>query len=256
MEKFNNKAQFSIDEILQTHKNIIISVIGPHAGESLDEIFARKIKDIEKCGYTFWISKSRAINPDIIAKFQRENNFEELNILFIKTANNSQGIDTKISEEAEVYEEKGLWKDIDKRLSPLTGRLPSLAFKFDRISIIDEKRKIDLGEYEEVDGGNIQIFMGKSTICVRKSKEKRDMKNGNREIVAFARLASPFCLKVNSKKRLERDLNRNGRSGKKRTNKTKKTSQFGPKTHFKKGLEGGLDGNGHLDKKVTKKIKK
>ena len=44
-------------------KFVIISVMGPHAGESSEQIFSRKIKDIERTGNTFWMIQSYKSNP-------------------------------------------------------------------------------------------------------------------------------------------------------------------------------------------------
>ena len=79
-----------IEEILRNQEHLIISVIGPHAGESLNAIFSRKISDIKKCGFTYWICKSRAISPTRINALHEANN-SDIFILFVKTAGNREG---------------------------------------------------------------------------------------------------------------------------------------------------------------------
>ena len=53
---------------LQTSKEkfIVISIMGPHAGESEDEIFQRKIDDISKIGLTFWLIRSHQAKPNMV----------------------------------------------------------------------------------------------------------------------------------------------------------------------------------------------
>lgn len=51
-----------IDEAMQNSK-CIISVIGSHAGEGINNILDRKKADIQKIGKTFWIVKSSTISP-------------------------------------------------------------------------------------------------------------------------------------------------------------------------------------------------
>lgn len=193
-----------MENILETHPNIIISVIGPHAGEDLSTIFTRKIKDTTTCGYTYWISKSRVISPEIISSFQKESK-DDLYMIFIKTSMNSYGKDTLHSESATKAQEKNGWQEIDPKLSPVTGKMPTYGLKFDNICVLDQKYKIDLKNYCEWDmdankrNNPVKIMMGKSTICVRKSEKKQEMKNGIREIVAYAKLAEPFCLKFTNR---------------------------------------------------------
>ena len=47
-------------------KYIVISVMGPHAGESEDEIFQRKIGDISKIGLSLWLIKSHQAKPNMV----------------------------------------------------------------------------------------------------------------------------------------------------------------------------------------------
>ena len=214
-----------MENILEKHPNIIISVIGPHAGEDLSTIFERKIKDITTCGYTYWICKSRVISPEIISSFQNENK-NDLYMIFIKTSTNSQGKDTLNSESATQVKEKNGWQEIDPKLSPVTGKMPTNGFKFDKICVLDQKSKIDLKNYCEWDmdinkrNNSIKIMMGKSTICVQKSENKQEMKNGEREIVAYAKLADPFCLKFTN-----RPVEEKGAGNLKRKNKDDKTDR-------------------------------
>jgi hypothetical protein len=50
-------------------KYLIISVIGPHAHETENTIFKRKIEDINKVGKTFWLTKSHQSKPDMVQQF-------------------------------------------------------------------------------------------------------------------------------------------------------------------------------------------
>lgn len=190
----------SIVSILKENPNFIISVIGPHAGEDLETIFKRKINDIKQYHYTYWICKSRVISPEIISAFQEFNNQSELFMIFIKTAKNSLGKDTNKDDRAQYVKENDKWVPLDQRLSPLTGKMPTNGFKFGEINLVQGKW-IDLNEYVEWEHDKtnnekqIQIMMGKSTLCIRKSNKKQKMKNSVREIVGYARLIPPYCLK-------------------------------------------------------------
>ena len=76
----------NFDNILQkasSSNKVIFSIIGSHAKEGVDEIFARKIKDIDKMGYTFWLHKSWKARPDKIQRFCENN---PLFVLFLNSS--------------------------------------------------------------------------------------------------------------------------------------------------------------------------
>jgi hypothetical protein len=42
--------------------------MGPHAGESNEQIFSRKIQDITNTGLTYWFQFSNKANPSVVQK--------------------------------------------------------------------------------------------------------------------------------------------------------------------------------------------
>jgi len=62
-------------------KYLIISVIGPHAGETENTIFKRKIEDINNVGKTFWLIKSHLSKPDMVQQFCRIGLREKLKVI-------------------------------------------------------------------------------------------------------------------------------------------------------------------------------
>jgi hypothetical protein len=42
--------------------------MGPHAGESNEQIFSRKIQDITNTGLTYWFQSSNKANPSVVQK--------------------------------------------------------------------------------------------------------------------------------------------------------------------------------------------
>ncbi len=55
-----------VQEMMNTQEYNLFSVMGPHAGEDSDTIFARKIADIHNEGRTFWVIRSHKAKPDMI----------------------------------------------------------------------------------------------------------------------------------------------------------------------------------------------
>jgi 1,2-phenylacetyl-CoA epoxidase PaaB subunit len=51
--------------MMRTQEYNLFSVMGPHAGENSDAIFARKITDIRNAGRTFWVVRSHKAKPAV-----------------------------------------------------------------------------------------------------------------------------------------------------------------------------------------------
>ncbi len=127
---------------------IVISVMGQHAGESEDEIFKRKIGDIEKIGQTFWLIKSYQAKPNMvqqICQLTKKENMEAY-CFFIEASSRKAAIATKEASLAESYSIDGkTWNILPKGLSPVTGKIDGSAYAlvFDQLELVHGKR-IDL----------------------------------------------------------------------------------------------------------------
>jgi hypothetical protein len=101
--------------------SFLLTIIGPHAQEALNGIFQRKIEDITKVGYTYWVFKSYTV---------KEENFLTLTpnrVYFCLPKVQGTAKPTKTSISAKYYKPFGsnTWIEIDKNLSPVTGRCVS-----------------------------------------------------------------------------------------------------------------------------------
>jgi hypothetical protein len=177
----------------------ILSVMGPHAGESVKNIFSRKISDIKKVGKTFWVTKSYKSQPTDVQSFCENSN---VRIYFISPSaeggakdTTNQVINTQFSSD------RHNWNNIPENISPVTGA--GYAFILDLLEITTNK-PIDLNEYAEAPDTPIKFQQGCSTICAIKADmtlhEKR-MRSNNRKIWAIGRLKEPYCVWVRSKAR-------------------------------------------------------
>jgi hypothetical protein len=182
---------------------IVISVMGPHAGESEDEIFKRKIGDIEKIGQTFWLIKSYQAKPNIVQQICQRAKKESKTVycIFIEAASNKGAIPTKEASFANSYSADGkTWNILPKGLSPVTGKIDGSAYAlvFDQLELVHGKR-IDLWNYADYFEQNhpIRILQGASTLCgIKKDmKSHKDrIKSNDRKIVAVGKLCDPFCV--------------------------------------------------------------
>lgn len=180
---------------------VFISVMGPHANESEEEIFARKTDDIKKAGESFWVSK---INKEFVDECRSKLHDKTGYLILVKSSGKGKAADnTKTEEEAKQYsEEKTNWKDIDHRISPVTGKLGkgATAYYFDGIEMCNDERDLDLNFYGE---GNdylkaIKFRQGHSNVFAKKSEIKmpEGMKSHERSIVAVLRLKYPYVVWV------------------------------------------------------------
>jgi hypothetical protein len=184
----------------------VISVMGPHAGESTKQIFTRKKRDIEKVGKTFWLVRSPAVKPCMVQEMcsAARKRSQRVSCLFISPSSEGGAKDTDGASPATEYSVDGsTWLPLPKGLTPVTGRLDgrAAALVFDELTIIDKQAELDLWDYCCHGDGTAPIIFGqgRSTVCaIRKSSRacRGKMKSNIRVLVAKARLAAPFAVSV------------------------------------------------------------
>ena len=185
-------------EEIQKSKYVIITVIGPHAGEPLNQIFSRKITDVKKTGKTFWVINSSKASLELIHQMKtnalKEN--KDIFCIFIEPSQKGGSQDTKQSEQAKEYsEDKKIWQSFDEKISPITGKITtnSYAMIFDELSLVETESKLNLWNYADFDNQNepIKLNQFRSTFCgIQKnmSDNPNNMKSNLRKIVAVAKI--------------------------------------------------------------------
>lgn len=176
----------------------VLSVMGDHAGESVDEIFKRKIADIERVGKTFWLIRSPKSRP---AQVRDICNASPSYTIFVEPATKGGARPTTEEDTASEYsDDLLLWHRLPVGLSPVTGKLDAgaSALVFDLMTT-NVSGSLDLWSYEDasVSQEPIRFILGCSTICAIQSNTKSHpnrMKSRFRRIVAVARLAHPHCV--------------------------------------------------------------
>jgi hypothetical protein len=176
----------------------IISVMGDHAGESVDAIFERKIADIERTGKTFWLMKSPKAQPAQVHRICRPS---PAYTIFIELATKGGARPTTTDNAAREYsDDRKIWHRFPEYLSPVTGKLDSraAALVFDKMTTVI-RGAIDLWDYKDFSAPQkpLKFILGCSTICsVRKdmTSHPERMKSRYRGIIAVARLVEPYCV--------------------------------------------------------------
>ena len=183
------------------HTRCVVSVMGSHAGEDAEAIFARKSADIARAGVTFWLMRSPKAQPPQVAALCQ---LSPAYALFVAPATRGGARPTILEDAAAEYSrDRHSWQSLPDGMSPVTGKLDgsTAALVFDMLST-DVSATLDLWAYEDASGtsaipGPLRFLLGCSTVCgVRTSvtQHPNRMKSRYRAVVAVARLAFPYCV--------------------------------------------------------------
>ena len=177
---------------------VVISVIGPHANEDVNDIFKRKIDDIMAIGRTFWLVTSSKVNPLAVQETCQESGAGY--VVFIESSGTPRPTTTE-TRASRYSADQHTWQPLPNGLGKVTGRLgrSAKAFVFDALELCHGKR-FDMWAYGEEgpDGTTaLDTRIGHSTLCALKrdtSGHPKKMKSRFRSIAACARLQAPFCV--------------------------------------------------------------
>jgi hypothetical protein len=192
-----------MNDILK-EKYVIISVMGPHAGEDAEQIFSRKIHDIQSIGKTFWVIKSYKANPHIAQSLYKEAKNENRNVycFFIEPATKGGARPTTFARQAQVCsKDKINWEPLPSSLSPVTGKIDtnSYALVFEELGLIRDQLDLNLWNYAEFENHDQPIIpkLGVSTICsISKdmSNHPERTKTNIRKVIAIGKLSELCCV--------------------------------------------------------------
>ena len=104
----------------------LFSVMGPHAGEDCDAIFARKIADIRNAGRTFWVVRSHRAKPDMIQTIGAAvcSKSGEPLCAFLAPSTLGGAVPTKTSSAASEYSaNRSKWHALPAGITPVTGQM-------------------------------------------------------------------------------------------------------------------------------------
>lgn len=190
-------------EKIMPQKYSVFSVMGSHAGEESDAIFARKIADIRNAGRTFWVVRSHRAKPDMIQAIGTAvcSNSGEPLCAFLAPSSPGGAVPTKTSSAAAEYSaNRSTWYALPSGITPVTGQMtPSTcALVFDQLRL-EEVAIVDMWEYADFFNSDqpVKIRQGASTVGVLRgntSAHPDRMKSHLRHVMAVGRLAEPFAV--------------------------------------------------------------
>lgn len=122
--------------------NTAYTIIGTHAGETIDKIFDRKINDINTIGHTYWLFHSSKISKDVF------NKLVPIKLMFLLPKIIGGAKPTKSSTIGNKFisftdNSETLFNPL---ISPVTGKISnkSIAFKLSNITLIPDTYKLYL----------------------------------------------------------------------------------------------------------------
>jgi hypothetical protein len=189
--------------MMRNQEYSVLSVMGPHAGEESDAIFARKISDIRNTGRTFWVIRSHKARPNMIQAIAAavRHRSGELLCAFLAPSSPGGAVPTKICCAATEYSaDQSKWQALPAGVTAVTGQMtPSTcALVFDQLCL-PESAVVDLWQYADFFDPTqpVKIRQGASTIGVLRgdtSTHPDRMKSHLRQVVAVGRLVEPFAV--------------------------------------------------------------
>lgn len=180
-------------------KYVVISVMGPYAGESEGNIFRRKNEEIERHGFTFWHHQSYQAKPGVVQEMGKiaAREGEPVYLILTRTGSRGSGVDTKRSRQATMFskEELGAYSPIPEGIYVETGKRPyAIVIK----DLILARGTLDLWEYCDMFGkGAVKTRQGGSTVCAYKASSHHfedKMKSRYRDVLAYAKIIEPFSV--------------------------------------------------------------
>ena len=163
-------------------KSVVFSLVGPHAGQSLKEIFERKIKDCTTLNETFWVFQSHRCTKSLF----NAHNLSE--ILFISASKPGAAKQTKSSTLAQQFFKNNQWIDFNKDLSPVTGRIHSKSTAFQLTNLRLANEEIDFNNYTDIVTNKPLRFSQFCSTTIGTKSENNSEKSRLRTICAKATL--------------------------------------------------------------------
>ncbi len=142
----------NIKDIIQ-NPYIIISIIGSHAGEDLDQIFLRKQEDIEKTGKTYWMIQSHKAKTQQVQDLCKKASSENLPVycLFVEPSQKGGAKPTLHDKVVTAISSNNQnWEDVGEGVK-ITGKISknSTALVLDKLEVLSDSIPFDLWEYSE-----------------------------------------------------------------------------------------------------------
>lgn len=196
-----NNSNDLVAEALAT-SYVILSVMGPHAGEDEATIYARKIMEIEDEGFSLWVHSSSSARPEAVKRLcRRATDADETPYcIFIEPSSPGGAQPTTKDRRASEYSgDKIHWQQVPSGINPTgnIGNSKTVAIVLSNLCMVEDFINIDLWDYSafEMPGKALRIAQGASSLCAEKIQSAQDehrIKSNNRRVTAIGSLIKPY----------------------------------------------------------------
>jgi hypothetical protein len=189
-------------------KLCLISVMGPHAGESTEEIFVRKIDDINSIGWTIWLINSRGAKVEALHEIC--NGVDTSFIIFISPSVPGGARPATTAKRVKEYSADNIhWETLPTEMGAVTGNINKMTcglvldqldyYGVEEINQINNLLDIDLSVYCDPRDPKsaIRTMQGNSTVCAIKTNEinlDNQMVSVKRRIIGVGRIKHPHSV--------------------------------------------------------------
>lgn len=173
-----------------TDDRLVLSVMGPHAGETPEAIFSRKIRDVSVAERTFWLYRSPRARPDLVRAHAARC------VIFLAPSMVGGARPTIVAARATSFSpDRSRWSPLPEEISPVTGNLrgEAYAFVFSSLCLNSTSISVDLWQYA-TEGGPVRFRLGASTLLATRTSTATHparAKSRFRRVLAIGLLATP-----------------------------------------------------------------
>ncbi|OGZ12600.1 MAG: hypothetical protein A3D67_04310 [Candidatus Lloydbacteria bacterium RIFCSPHIGHO2_02_FULL_51_22] len=177
---------------------LIISVIGPHAGEGIAGIFLRKQQEIKNTGKSYWLIQSHKATTQQVQDLckKAEARGYRAHCVFIEPTQRGGARATSHSQAVKLSSsDNRKWENIPDGIK-ITGKISknSTGLVFDVLEVFNPLASFDVWQYSEFGTKEpMKTMLGASTVCCERIYSP-GMKKRYREIIGVGRLAPPYGL--------------------------------------------------------------
>jgi hypothetical protein len=164
----------------------VLSIIGWHANESVEDIVERKCRDVAKAGSTVWVCQSWKARVGDVQNFGKA--FANPAVYFLEGSAHPAGTEHAAKQ---MSVDRKQWVPLPNGLSKVTGKLPGGGLVLGSLKSVAD-HEIDLWDYVEHPALTpLKFQQGASTVCAVAAPNGQaiGMKSHKRKVVAVGHLA-------------------------------------------------------------------
>jgi hypothetical protein len=130
----------------------VLSIVGWHAGESVEDIVERKRDDVKKSGRTIWLYHSQLATIPMVQQFGRA--FPKAAVIFLKGSAYPTSSDLAARE---MSADRNRWEPLPPGIGKVTGKLPGGGLVIGEL-LGGDNETAGLGDRSTTDQDGLELF--------------------------------------------------------------------------------------------------